>query len=150
MGFLHEHIILPLSDIVKGEQVHKYLRLLREAERWTPEQMKDFQQEKLRELIVYASNEVPFYRDWFRDHNLDPQTASLEQLPIVSKSIMRQEGIKRFTAEHFPIKQRISSRSSGPQENLSPCTRVNCPTPLTPQQNSAHGIKRAIVSETAT
>ncbi len=113
MGFLHEHIILPLSDIVKGEQVHKYLRLLREAERWTPEQMKDFQQEKLRELIVYASNEVPFYRDWFRDHNLNPQTATLEQLPIVSKAIMRQEGIKRFTAEHFPIKQRISSRSSG-------------------------------------
>ena len=89
MGFLHEHIILPLSDLVKGEQVHKYLRLLREAERWTPEQMKYFQQEKLRELIVYASNEVPFYRDWFRDHNLNPQTATLEQLPIVSKSIMR-------------------------------------------------------------
>jgi len=113
MGFLHEHIILPLSDIVKGEQVHKYLRLLREAERWTPEQIKDFQQEKLRELIVYTSNEVPFYRDWFRDHNLDPQTASLEQLPIVSKSIMRQEGIERFIAEHFPIKKRIPSRSSG-------------------------------------
>lgn len=113
MGFLHEHIILPLSDIVKGEQVHKYLRLLREAERWTPEQMAAFQQERLRELIVYASNEVPFYRDWFRDHHLDPQTATLEQLPIVSKAIMRQEGIKRFTAKHFPIKKRIPSRSSG-------------------------------------
>lgn len=113
MGFLHEHIILPLSDIVKGEQVHKYLHLLRDAERWTPEQIKDFQQEKLRELIVYTSNEVPFYRDWFRDHNLNPQTATLEQLPIVSKAIMRQEGIERFTAEHFPIKKRIPSRSSG-------------------------------------
>lgn len=113
MGFLHEHIILPLSDLVKSEQVHKYLRLLREAERWTPEQMAAFQQERLRELIVSASNEVPFYRDWFRDHHLDPQTATLEQLPIVSKAIMRQEGIDRFTAVHFPVKKRIPSRSSG-------------------------------------
>lgn len=113
MGFLHEHIILPLSDLMKGEQVHKYLRLLKEAERWSPEQMDAFQQERLRKLLVYAAKEVPFYRDWFRDHNLDPQTATLEQLPIVDKTIMRQEGIDRFAAMHFPIKQRVTSRSSG-------------------------------------
>ncbi|MCR5314501.1 MAG: hypothetical protein K6E52_01215, partial [Bacteroidaceae bacterium] len=90
MGFLHEHIILPLSDLLKGEQVHKYLRLLKKAERWTPEKMSDFQQQKLRQLLEYAAKEVSFYRDWFLDHNIDPQTATLEQLPIVSKSIMRQ------------------------------------------------------------
>lgn len=113
MGFLHEHIILPLSDIVKGEHVHKYLRLLREAEQWGPEQMQTFQQEPLRKLIIYAATEVPFYRDWFHNHNLDPRTATLEQLPIVSKAIMRQEGIERFTAKHFPSQKRIHSRSSG-------------------------------------
>lgn len=113
MGFLHEHIILPLSDIVKGEHVHKYLRLLREAEQWSPEQMQTFQQEPLRKLIIYAATEVPFYRDWFHNHNLDPRTATLEQLPIVSKAIMRQEGIERFTAKHFPSQKRIHSRSSG-------------------------------------
>ena len=113
MSFLHEHIILPLSDLLKGEQVHKYLRLLKEAEQWTPEQLSDFQQQKLRQLLEYSAKEVPFYRDWFLDHNIDPQTATLEQLPIVSKSIMRQGGINRFTAEHFPSKKRIPSRSSG-------------------------------------
>lgn len=113
MAFLHEHIILPLSDLLRGEQVHKYLRLLREAENWTPEQMKAFQQERLRKLLVYATTEVPFYRDWIQTHDLNPDTVTLDQLPIVSKSIMRQEGIERFTAEHFPIKKRISSRSSG-------------------------------------
>lgn len=113
MAFLHEHIILPLSDLLKGEQVHKYLRLLKEAEQWTPEQLSNFQQQKLRQLLEYAAKEVPFYRDWFLDHNIDPQTATLEQLPIVNKSIMRQEGIDRFTAELFTVKQRIYSRSSG-------------------------------------
>lgn len=113
MAFLHEHIILPLSDLLRGEQVHKYLRLLKEAEGWTPEQMDTFQQDRLHKLLKYAATEVPFYRDWFQNHNLEPQTTFLSQLPIVSKTIMRQEGIDRFTAEHFPVKQRISSRSSG-------------------------------------
>lgn len=113
MAFLHEHIILPLGDLLRGEQVYKYLRLLEEAESWTSEQMDAFQQKRLRELIVYAATEVPFYRDWLYDHHLDPETATLDQLPIVNKGIMRQQGIGRFTAEHFPIKQRISSRSSG-------------------------------------
>ena len=113
MGFLHEHIILPLSDLVKGENVHKYLRMLREAESWTDEQMQEFQQRRLQHLLSYATTEVPFYRDWFRDHNLDPGTFSLNQMPIVSKNIMKQEGIERFTASHFPIKKRVYSRSSG-------------------------------------
>lgn len=113
MAFLHEHIILPLGDLLRGEQVHKYLRLLKEAENWTPEQMEAFQQKQLRELIVYAATEVPFYRDWFYDHHLDPENATLYQLPIVNKGIMRQQGIDRFTAEHFPVKECLSSRSSG-------------------------------------
>ena len=113
MAFLHEHIILPLSDLLRGEQVHKYLRLLSEAEMWTPGQMEFFQQERLQKLIVYVANEVPFYREWIQTHDLNPNTITLDQLPIVSKSIMRKEGIERFSAENFPIKQRISSRSSG-------------------------------------
>lgn len=113
MAFLHEHIILPLSDLLRGEQVHKYLRLLKEAENWTPEQLADFQQQRLRQLLIYAAKKVPFYQDWIQIHNLNPDTIRLDQLPIVNKSKMRQEGIDRFVAEHFPIKQRLTSRSSG-------------------------------------
>lgn len=113
MAFLHEHIILPLSDLVKGESVHKYLRLLREAEAWTNEQMREFQQQRLRQLLVHAANDVPFYRDWFHDHGLNPGTVTLNQLPIVDKALMRQEGIGRFAAQSFPEKDRMVLRSSG-------------------------------------
>ena len=84
MAFLHEHIILPLSDMLQGEQVHKYLRVLKDAENWTPVRMEAFQQERLRKLITYAATEVPFYRDWFLNQHLDPSTATLNELPIVS------------------------------------------------------------------
>lgn len=113
MAFLHEHIILPLSDLIKGESVHKYLRLLCEAESWSDDQMKVFQQQRLRQLLTYAAKEVPFYRDWFQDQGLNPATTSLVQMPIVSKASMRQEGTNRFASEHFPIKRRTESRSSG-------------------------------------
>lgn len=113
MGFLHEHIILPLSDLLRGEQVHKYLRLLREAEQWSPEQMHAFQQQRLRQLLTTVVKEVPFYRDWFLDKRLDLADIQLKQLPIVSKHIMRQEGIDRFTNRAFPSKDRLTSRSSG-------------------------------------
>lgn len=113
MAFLHEHIILPLSDLIKGEQVHKYLRLLKEAERWSQQQMADFQQQRLRELFTYAAKEVPFYREWFQTHDLNPTDITLDQLPIVNKEIMRREGVDRFSAKHFPIKKRITTRSGG-------------------------------------
>lgn len=113
MAFVHEHIILPLSDLLKGESVHKYLQILKEAESWTPIQMADFQQRRLRELLEYAAKEVPFYRDWFHDQQLNPQDAILKQMPIVNKAIMRQEGIERFSATHFPSRGRSLSRSSG-------------------------------------
>lgn len=113
MAFLHEHIILPLSDLATGQQVHKYLRILQEAEPWSDERMKDFQQQRLRRLLAYAAKEVPFYRDWFQDHSLDPLTVSLDQMPIVNKAIMRQEGIERFAAQSFPMRERRTSRSSG-------------------------------------
>ena len=113
MAFIHENIILPAGDLVRGEHVHKYLRMLREAEGWSGEKLLGFQQERLRMLMRYVAEEVPFYRDWFQSHDVAPDRATLSQLPVVSKSLMRQEGIDRFAAEHFPPSRRIASRSSG-------------------------------------
>ena len=75
--------------------------------------MAEFQQKRLHQLLVYAAEEVPFYREWIQTHDLNSNTMTLAQLPIVNKGLMRQEGIQRFAAEHFPVKERIPSRSSG-------------------------------------
>ena len=113
MAFLHEHLILPLSDLIRGEQVYKYLRLLRVAEDWDGNQLKAFQKDRLQKLLVYVSTEVPFYHDWFHTHGLNPDTITLDQLPVVNKELMRQEGIERFSAMHFPDKERMATRSGG-------------------------------------
>lgn len=117
MSFLHEHIILPLSDLVKREHTAKYLRLLEVAEGWSAEQMANFQNDRLQQLVQYAATQVPFYRDWFHQSDINPKEiksiADLQRLPIVDKHLMRHESISRFAAESFPDNQRRYSRSSG-------------------------------------
>ena len=114
MSFLHEHIILPLSDLIKGEHTAKYLRLLKEAESWSAEQMTNFQNARLQQLVQYAAAKVPFYRDWFRQSGINPKDIKsiddLHLLPIVDKPLMRGEGISRFAAEGFPESQRLYYR----------------------------------------
>ena len=117
MGFIHEHIILPISDLVKGERVHSYMRFLHQTETWDETQIKNYQDEKVRDLVEYLAMEVPYYQEWFFKNRVNPQeiqsVADLHRLPIVNKALMRSEGIERFTACGFPEKNRMASRSSG-------------------------------------
>lgn len=117
MGFLHEHIILPISDLITGEHVHRYLRMMRQADDWSDFKLNNFQMEQLRKLVTFAAKEVPYYRDWFKQSGMKPQELdslnALTKLPIVDKALMRSEGIDRFASESFPKGQRLYSRSSG-------------------------------------
>ena len=117
MAFIHEHIILPLSDLVTGQRVHHFLRFLRQSEHWSEDQIADFQNNRFRQLIQHASEHVPFYRDWLREHDLkasDFNTISdVVKLPIVDKAIIRKEGVFRFMADNVNSRQRMVSHSSG-------------------------------------
>lgn len=117
MGFFHEHIILPMSDLATGQRVHYWLQFLKHSAHWDEAQMRSFQDERFRLLIRHASTHVPFYRELFSNngwHTEDFQTIDdLQQLPVVSKAIMRKEGIMRFMADNIPQKERMVAHSSG-------------------------------------
>lgn len=117
MGFVHEHIILPFSDLIKGEKVHYYLRQLREAEQWDEAKIHAFQEKRLRMIVLHAAKTVPFYQDWFEKNAVDPEEIcsldDLKRLPVVNKAIMRDKGMDAFASNGYPKKQRIFSRSSG-------------------------------------
>lgn len=117
MSFFHEHIVLPLGDILKGERVSKYLNLLLKTKDWSNDQIASFQCEKVAKLIPYIAAHVPYYREWFAERGVDPvairSIGDLNQLPIVDKAFMRNEGVNRFLADAFPAKDRMASHSSG-------------------------------------
>ena len=116
-NWIQENIILPLGDLLTGQQVRKYLRFILKSQNWTREQIDAFQNERLRALIAHAYNHVPYYHDVMVERGLTPadiQTKDdLVKLPIISKEVMRREGIERFTADNVPAKEWIRRSSSG-------------------------------------
>ncbi len=117
MGLIHEHIILPLSDLAKGESTHRHLRMLRRLEAATPAEIDAFQRQRLRLLMDHIASQVPFYHEWFAKNNLKPSDIQnikdLRRLPVVDKATMRNIGIDRFNAERYDPKKRMNARSSG-------------------------------------
>lgn len=117
INWIQENIVLPLSDLATGQSVSSKLRFLMKSKDWTREEIDAFQNNRLRMLIKHAYESVPFYRDYMHQHGLTPDDiqskADLHKLPIVTKEIMRQEGIERFTSESFPASKRITMSSSG-------------------------------------
>lgn len=115
--WIQEKIILPISDLITGQQVAKYLKFMLQSQYWTREQIDAFQNERLRALIKHAYYHVPYYHDTMVALGITPddiQTKDdLVKLPIINKDVMRQEGIARFTADNIAPKRRIKRSSSG-------------------------------------
>lgn len=116
-NYITENIILPLNDLIKGERVCHFLKMLKESETWSREEIDSYQNTLLQKMMKHISEKVPFYRDYFKEHGIDYRDirtkADLKLLPIVSKDIMRKEGVERFMAEGYPKRDRVSKRSSG-------------------------------------
>ncbi|MCK9625403.1 MAG: phenylacetate--CoA ligase family protein [Bacteroidales bacterium] len=116
-NFFAEKISLPISDFITGQDISKYFKFLMESKNWSRKQLDDFQNLRLKKLIFHAYNNVPYYNDLFNSLNLKPddiqRKEDLIKLPILTKSIMKNEGIARFTAKNIPSKEIIKNSSSG-------------------------------------
>lgn len=115
--WLLENIILPLGDILTGQEVQKDLKFLQRSKYWSREQIDAFQNERLRALIDHAFNHVPYYHDVMVERGLQPRDiqtkADLYKLPIINKNTIRQEGTQRFISDCIPQSKMIKSGSSG-------------------------------------
>jgi phenylacetate-CoA ligase len=71
---------------------------------------------RIRSIVKYAAETVPFYRDWFRSENLTPDQirtpADLARLPSIDKEIVRAEG-DRFLSTSRRAKTSLVIKTSG-------------------------------------
>lgn len=93
-NWISENIILPLSDIALGQSIKKHLDFLLKSQWWSENELKEYQNEKLRALIKYAYENVPYYNDLFKKLKLKPDdiknTNDLVKLPILKKKTIRE------------------------------------------------------------
>ncbi len=110
-GALFRHVFLPLRDAWKREQVARQWRFLKVYETWPPEKRQAYVQHKLQDLLAYACQRVPFYREYFGGRVV----TDLEAFPILSKQDLRNR-LQDFLAEgwqHLPHERNASSGTTG-------------------------------------
>ncbi|HRQ68412.1 MAG TPA: hypothetical protein P5031_07595 [Candidatus Syntrophosphaera sp.] len=117
-NYYSENISLPISDLITGRQIGKYLQLLRQSQFWSAERLREFQNARLRELIYHAYKNVPFYREILDRSSITPKdiqtVEDLQKLPILSKNDIR-EGIRsrRLLDSSAKLKNLERNNSSG-------------------------------------
>lgn len=92
-SWIAQNALLPAGDKFYGQPMMEHLRFLRKAQWWSRDQLEDYRNKQVRELITTAYLEVPFYRALMRERDLKPQdfhrVEDLRMLPIVTKDMLR-------------------------------------------------------------
>lgn len=111
------HQLLHLLSILS------FNRELKRSERLSNDELVDRQDKKLRSLIVYAAEHVPFYRRYFHESGLSPQEIrtqdDLETLPIITKQMMRENPDDFLSDLHKNYRSREVSTSGSTGDSFS-------------------------------
>jgi phenylacetate-CoA ligase len=98
--------------------IHRYHALLSEAERWTPDRLREFQASLLRDAVLRAYRTVPFYTRLFDRLGIRPDEirtpGDLSRLPLMDKFTLRSEfDALRSRAPFVPVFRAYTSGTSG-------------------------------------
>jgi phenylacetate-CoA ligase len=90
-----------------GKLFDRHLNDLLESEKWSASEIEAYQDEKLRELIRYAYENVPYYRQRWQGLRIVPDDiqsrADLQKLPVLTKEDVvqnREQLISRASSRH--------------------------------------------------
>lgn len=93
----------------------KFISEASERDKWTKVQIKEWQQNKLRETLSHAYKTVPYYIEyWNQKLQEDPgiNVQDLSNWPIISKDIIRDNPLK-FISNDYKVRNLIVRHSSG-------------------------------------
>ena len=111
-----KHILYPIIEAFLGTRMLKYLRTLEETQWWSPSQLRELQEEKLRALIKHAYKNVPYYRRIFEERGLTDKdiqtTEDLQKLPVLTKDDVRQS-FPDLMAEDFNKRKAFLNTTGG-------------------------------------
>ncbi len=99
------NVLLPAAYRLIGDGRISQMPRFLASERWTSEALEFDQTQRLRKLLVYAGDRVPYYRDLFRKLKFNPTRvdtlAALAELPPMTREEVQSQ-LDRFRAEGMP------------------------------------------------
>lgn len=114
--WITRHLLVPLLDFWRGTKTRQCRRELEESQWWPRDKILELQNERLRKLINYAYERVPYYRRIFDKRALKPgdieRAQDLVKLPVLTKRLIR-DNFDDITAQGFPSQEVISTSTGG-------------------------------------
>ena len=99
-----------------GAPFARSLSILQRTDFLSEEQVREDQDQRLRETIQWAAETVPYYRELFHSEGIDPSSiravADMHRIPTLSKVTVHERGIS-LRSEAVPWRQMISDHTSG-------------------------------------
>ena len=114
--FLARQIMAPILDLLRGTKTMKCLRELEQSQWWPREKILELQNQRLKQLVRYAYDNVPYYHRIFDERGLEPEdietSKDLVKLPVLTKQIIRAN-FDDLTAQNFPAKELVKLATGG-------------------------------------
>lgn len=101
---------LKVFDLIKGTKVKKYFDFYRSTLYWGRKEIEKYQLVKLKDLLSYAHNYVPFYSRKFEKLNLTPDSIKhledLQKFPVLTREDIQNNfndllSIKKIEGKYF-------------------------------------------------
>jgi len=116
MRWLYKYVVFPGARIFFGRNYGRQLNDLLTSQQWTPDELREFQEMKLRRLIDHCYANVPFYRRVFDENEINPgdirTISDLKALPVITKQTM-SENSNDLLARNYPKKMMETETTSG-------------------------------------
>ena len=107
---------LKLYDISRNVTVSGYYRLYKQSFQWDGDRIRDFQLARLKELMTYAFENVPFYKERMKENSFDPRNLSspeqMADLPTLTRRNISNH-LQALISERHPQDSLQKSSSSG-------------------------------------
>lgn len=90
-----KNISYQLQDLVNNTSVLKAHQFLNQSQSWDRDKILDYQFEKFLKLLHFSCKKVPYYRDLFKQQNLDlkdiQEPGDIAKIPILTKNVVREQ-----------------------------------------------------------
>ncbi len=115
-SFVARHVLAPALDLMRGTGTMRCLSELEKTQWWPYDKVRELQNQRLRQMLEYAFDNVPYYRRIFEERSLKPSNIEssddLVKLPLLNKRIIRSN-FNDLKAHGFPQNEIVPTSTGG-------------------------------------
>lgn len=107
----NEFVRFPFYELTRSKKYKEFLAFFKNAAGWEQEKINSWQFEKVREMLIYAYEHVPFYKKYYDENKVDPYSVKnwedFEKIPCITKAMVKENGDLFYSDEKDVLRCRF-------------------------------------------